>query len=334
MNDRRRPLVGWNQLEAWATHAEEQAALPSSPHPFTYHLSIPIIAATLESAARVGAADGDAARDDVRSRVLKYLFPVDENDRPLTYLRSGWANAVELQQHEIRVVQLAELLYNLQTVPGITHIYRRIISDPLQIEATVLELSGLSMLWRARIPFRIIHTGADQGLNYDCELTLPGGETAYCEMTCKVEGSSFDTERFRSKLNEERGQLPADRCGVIFLKIPDAWVVDLAIMRQLEPTITNFLAKTSRVADVVLYTDGIITAHDGSAHITAVKEFVSDRPAFQKLLGQGLFHNRPSLSWKENPGWLPIGWLTPDLLRRLLEAQRRGSPDGPRPNGS
>jgi hypothetical protein len=286
--------------------------------PYCYQLSLPVITFILQAAS--DALPPEKRREFVGLRwVNEHIFS-KHPDTP--YLRSRSDNDDDYNLHLCRVVELAELLYNLQTVPGIDAIFRRIVSDAEGLEGTILELEGLRLLWMAKLGFRIIHTGAGEGLRYECEVTLPNGEIAYCEMKCKIETTNFSPSTVKDSLDTARGQLPPNRCGVVIVKIPRGWFD--SSWASLEAAVQAFLRNTTRVSEIILYERAFILMETHSAYPMLFKEVLNDKSPYVSRLNGGLIQDR--IQTTGNTGWLFFALLTEETLKRLLEVELKEPP--------
>jgi hypothetical protein len=208
-------------------------------------------------------------------------------------------------------MELAGLLYNLQGVPGIYPIYRRIVSDPSSVEATILEMEGMRLFWVCNLPFRIIHSGGGQGLNYECEVALRGVGTAYCEMKTKLENLEFSHSTVIGTLNKARSQLPEGACGIILLKVPDRWIKEADTRLRLEAAIHEVFRNTERVTEVVIYTKQLVVGDERHFHLGSIWELGNPRSPHLPSLNPPILNNRDMRSW------LQFSTITEESLKAL-----------------
>jgi hypothetical protein len=242
------------------------------------------------------------------------------------YLRGGNDEIVNL--HIGRVVELGELLYNLQTVGGVHSIFRRLFTDPLAMEATVLELEGLRLLWLAKLSFRMIDSAAkgEEGHKRpECEIALPSGVMAICEMKCKLETTEFSESSVASTLNTARSQLPKDRCGIVFLKIPISWADTGDLLRTVD-VVERVFRSTKRISEVLIYSRDLFLTETHSVHPMLFREVLNKSSPYVSALDGGLIKDR--IETAGYTGWLNFSILTSETLKQLLEVELGPTPPG------
>lgn len=331
-----RPVVDMRVLGSLGSAAERYHAklLRDSdgtlPYPFVFFLAQAVIPRLLYAAQlEKNDATTEIAAARVREWMDTYYGPVSPPPAKQGFLRHEWESSDDLHLHIGRIVELAELLYNLQTVDGIGDIVNRLVDDPGKMESTILELQGLQLLWFSQLPFTLQHSGAD------CEITLPNGHTVYCEMKCKVEDGIFSDTTLRSTtLSRARQQLPENRCGVIFLKIPIEWTQSTTIYAAFEASLRRFMGNTTRVAEIICYARDMLQLSKHTAHPILIRSYLNAKSPHAQALGTGLLQDRIHVSGfgdgvrsPSEVGWLPMSILTPQILRGLLEAEGVAVPD-------
>ena len=123
---------------------------------------------------------------------------------------------------------LAELLYNLQRIPGFDECITRMRDG--DIEGTHAELDFGRMLYIHRIEFRYVVQSGTKGSDYDVDVIYPNGLAVCGDAKCKVEATEFSTQTIDNTLETARGQLPNDRPGIVFVKIPPRWISPTQIL--------------------------------------------------------------------------------------------------------
>ena len=116
---------------------------------------------------------------------------------------------------QLRLGDLAEVLFNLQNVPGFDECVERLKAG--DIEATLAELDLGRFLYLHSVSFRYVVPISKKGSDYDVEITYPNGVTACADAKCKVEGE-FNARTIENSLETARKQLPKDRPGIVFVK--------------------------------------------------------------------------------------------------------------------
>jgi hypothetical protein len=153
-------------------------------------------------------------------------------------------------KHQDRVVDISEMLYNLQHIPGIESVIERIQKD--SIEAFTAELQAAKWLFYNEIPFRFVKRSGQKGADFDALAVIKEQEVA-CEFKCKLEEKEFSINTIDNTLRSARKQLPQDKPSVIFVKIPENWTIRKANESLLEATVQKFFRDTERVNSVVFH---------------------------------------------------------------------------------
>lgn len=304
-------------LKDISEHGVVSGLLHKDPMMEAYALSIEVIALILEYAF-------DELSPDERPYVGGWIVENIIAKNPNTeYLRSmpNLDSFLDAEDHFSRITDIADLLFNLQWVPGIEQIYRRIVKQSDQIEATLLELEGLRMLTIGGLPFRILHDGAGQGLNYECEIITPTGLIAYCEMKCKIESTVFSVASLKNAFNKARKQLPKGKCGVLFLKVHTNWIEDAEIRTSLDKTIYKLLGGTERITVAVCYSRHKQLSGGKIFSQAGLREYVNQKSPFVDAIGKSLIVER--LRQAINPPWLSFWGLTKERIQKILEDETR-----------
>jgi hypothetical protein len=119
-----------------------------------------------------------------------------------------------------RIVTLAELLVNLQEVPGFEWCLGEVRTD--SVESGLAKLAAAGMLRRRAIPFHFVVPRGHLGQDYDAE-ALIGATRVAIEMKAKVEGREPSSSSVLETLRRARDQFPQDTPNVVFLRVPGAW---------------------------------------------------------------------------------------------------------------
>lgn len=231
-----------------------------------------------------------------------------------------WGGGPENKGHDmrflIRVIELGELLYNLQRVPGVHKIFQRLVLDVEKTEDTILELEGLRLLVLAGLPFRLVQT-SEPGRRHECDIKIDEETVASCEMKCKIESTGFSTATVENTLEKARKQLPKNSCGIILMKIPIRWGADQENHRKIFETIGRFFTKTTRVAEVILYEWGYWNEGGLAISTNAINQQINPNSPFFSRIGKGIIHTTPDFKQRSEK-WLSFGHLNGNTLQHLL----------------
>jgi hypothetical protein len=157
---------------------------------------------------------------------------------------------VDRFKHQDRVVALAEMLFNFQRIDGIeSRMEKRRTAD---VETAVAEFEGAKLLFRSGPDFTFVQERGVRSADYDIDVFL-GSETVACEMKCKLESTTLTEATVRNTLDIARGQLPPDRPGVIFIKLPTSWPQEPNATALIRGALDAAFSKTRRISAVVLH---------------------------------------------------------------------------------
>lgn len=149
-----------------------------------------------------------------------------------------------------RVINLAEMLINLQTVRGIDSIFEDLYYGKL--ESAFAELEVGKLLYRKRVNFRYVWPNNVLGESFDLVARFTNGRIGCGEVKAKMEGAKPSKAGILSRLNEARRQLPKiDFPGIIFVKLPNGWMDGNAMTEMAMEAAVEFFRGTARIVSVV-----------------------------------------------------------------------------------
>jgi hypothetical protein len=296
----KRKIIGLASLLKIGDLAIQQHAKDEG-YPFIFHFSFMVIKSILRLLC-----ESDDQKAQLDKWILTEIFPTSEKPKS-DYLRSEWNDEETKIVHIIRVRELAELLYNLQTIRGSDQIYRRIITDRRNVEATLFELEGYRLLCLAKLNFRMRSSG------YEATVLLDSGETVHLEMKCKVGGTGFSETTIKNSIDKAQDQLPKDSCGVMLLKTPYEWCENESTRARFYKAIDNELRKTDRIAEILVYSSIIHSAADFVTSMGMIKEILNPGSPYVRVLGTGLIGDRIE---NAGPWWVSFGpFSKPEVLK-------------------
>ena len=207
------------------------------------------------------------------------------------------------KEHTQRVLQLADTLFNLQHVEGLDQRLDMLFHG--QIESTMAELDFGMFLGMQGFEFRFVSTSGVTGNDYDVELIYPDGRIACAESKCKLDGSEFSEKGLLSTLKKARLQMPRDRPGILFVKIPQEWVDrqtgEIGLSGNLDKILEEFFRTTERIVLVALYSRMTTELPKGTAINHVCRQFANRMTRFDHANTWGLF-DPP----KQLPGWVNL----------------------------
>ena len=119
----------------------------------------------------------------------RWVMP--ETAKP-NFLRIDEFDQTRLDLTALRVIDLAEVLYNLQHVPGFDDCIAKMRNG--DIEGTYAELDLGRMLYLNQVQFRYVVPQKVKGLDYDVEVEYPDGVIACAEAKCSIESTEAQRE--------------------------------------------------------------------------------------------------------------------------------------------
>jgi hypothetical protein len=188
------------------------------------------------------------------------------------FLRQDTEDRMRSEIQSFRIIDLAEVLFNLQYVEGFDDCIKRMKQG--QIESTYAEPDLGRMLYVSEIDFRFVITSGKKGDDYDIEMKLSDGIKVCADAKCKIESTNFTAETVRHTLDKARKQFPPDRASIIFVKVPPQWRSEpLPVSDILYEVAKDFLRGTGRIVSVKYFTSRIVWNNGAITHVHAFKEF-------------------------------------------------------------
>lgn len=189
--------------------------------------------------------------------------------------KKGFLSIDETDPHRremslFRVMDLAEVIYNLQTAPGFDECITRMRDG--DIEGTYAELDFGRMLYLNKVPFRFVVAQGTVGLDYDVEILYPEDIVASADAKCKIEGTEFSENTIENTLKKARKQLPDTMPGVIFVKVPPRWIAEPTRVAAMFSVAQKFFRTTQRIVSVKFYSSPITFLNNMLRHDHAYKE--------------------------------------------------------------
>jgi hypothetical protein len=261
---------------------------------------------------------------------LKYLHP--DGRKGGNYLRlppMGTTTRATRASHT--VLDLAEILFNLQRVPGFYVPLGELSEAPDQtkVESTFaeLEVGRLLFIHRHRLTFRYRRPRGKTQDDYDFDITLRDGTPICADAKCKLEGTAVRIGSIENTLNKEYQKLPRDKPGIMFVKVPQHWLDSPEIQRELLPTARRFLRNVTRLVSLVYFVP-TLSLDRGVEQILRYLEISNPRNRFDGSRNWELFEDRPPPEGAHGwPRWYTplIGF--PDGLPQMVARRNEGGPE-------
>jgi hypothetical protein len=180
-----------------------------------------------------------------------------------SFLRMDFSSDSRKKVIVFRVVELAENLYNLRHIEGFDACIAQMNAGAEKIESTCAELDFGRLLYINDVEFRFIVAGLRNRKNYDFEILYPGALKVPAEAKCKFESTKINPESVRNALKKARTQLPKDRPGLIFVKVPQNWIDNIEVVKALETIAIDFFRNTDRVVSIKFYVSHLELTNQG-----------------------------------------------------------------------
>lgn len=212
---------------------------------------------------------------------------VVSDGRKKGFLSIDETNPYRREMSFFRVMDLAEVIYNLQAVPGFDECIARMREG--DIEGTYAELDFGRMLYLNKVPFRFVVPQGATGRDYDIEVLYPNGTIASADAKCKIEGTDFSPDTIENTLKQARKQLPASMPGIIFVKVPPRWISDANSVAAMIDVAKTFLRGTQRIVSVKYYSSPISFSDRVLRHDHAYKELSNPLTRFGENVDWSIF---------------------------------------------
>jgi hypothetical protein len=230
---------------------------------------------------------------------------INENVGPASapgdFLKNAFANETDAAAHFMRVTTLAEMILNLQRISGYSDCASQ-LETVAQIESTFAELEVGKLLYLYGIPFEFNTRTFVKTEDYDLHIWCRNGREAFADTKCKLETGAPSENTILNSLKQARTQLPPRQPGIVFLKVPRAWIEDENYTAALAEIAIGFMRTTRRVVSVKFYTTSVPVDADSMGEVIAVREITTPRTDFGAGLDWNLFPNVAV-----DPGALMVG---------------------------
>jgi hypothetical protein len=204
--------------------------------------------------------------------------------RPFGFLELDFATDEIRENKSLRIFDLAEILLNLQLIEGFDDCLKRLRdADAEQVESTFAELQVGKLLYIHDVNFRFVPQTGEKGADYDYDVEFAGGWKAAAEAKCRIESQSINPKAVKSLLDQARKQLPENKPGIIFVKVPQHWFVARNEMAaELRAITREFLRGTGRVVSVKFYVSHVSLANQQTIHRHAYDELNNPNARFAR----------------------------------------------------
>jgi hypothetical protein len=184
------------------------------------------------------------------------------------FLRLDMQDSVRAEEQSFRLLDLAELFWNLQHVDGFDTCIARMRQGVL--EATYAELDLGRMLYVSNVEFRFVVPSGKLGDDFDIEMKLSDGLIVCADAKCKIETTDFSPATVLNTLKDARKKLPENRPSILFVKVPSQWFKTEGVGQILFAVAKSFMRTTRRVVSVKFF---VSTIEWENGHVTHTHRF-------------------------------------------------------------
>jgi hypothetical protein len=218
---------------------------------------------------------------------------LDTSSRTDGFMRLDLRDPIGGYIQRFKVIDLAELLFNLQKIAGFEAFITHMRTEKL-IEGTLAELDIGRMLYVHNYSFRFVKRTYVKSADYDLEINLDKW-TVCAEVKCKLENTAITSGTVIDALMGGRGQLPRNKPGMLFVKVPQNWM-DKYLHAQLmaDSARTYFTRGTQRIVSVKFYIAPFHFTNGVLSQTHKFKEVANPRNRFDPHRSWELFTRRAS----------------------------------------
>ena len=180
--------------------------------------------------------------------VLRRILP--EDSKLEEFIRIDVAIPATRALHRSRVAHLAELMVNLQHVPGFAETILPSLRDK-EIEPVFAELMAGERVQRLGLDFAFRPPNSVRGESFDLDIVV-GGLHLCGETKCKVITTAPAEKTLINVIGRARSKnLPNDQPGVVFVLVPQHWM-EPGFFSKLVAAIEGYLETAGRLVAVSL----------------------------------------------------------------------------------
>lgn len=236
----------------------------------------------------------------------EHLLP---DAKPESFFRPDFSESEADQRYSALTLELAENLLNLQFVKGFYRCLDHMA--PRQMQSGLAELQIGQVLKSRGVSFRYVEE--DDSTTVDLLLKTPSGEEGLGEIKCKYEEAEYSHRTLMDALSSARKQIGKGNSGVVFLKVPLAWVdvqtptasgpPEIRLPPRIVAAANSAMRQATRIKKVVFYVFHYAFDPNGELSVThATMEMTNPQlneasPWSAELLGgEGVWVRMPDLA--------------------------------------
>jgi hypothetical protein len=180
-----------------------------------------------------------------------------DRSRPDGFMRIDFTPGFQGERKTARILDFAEMLFNLQHIEGFDGRVDQMRAG--QVEATFAEFDFARFLYIHDVAFKFVKPVGAKGKDYDVGIEYSDGREACADAKCRLEDTEVRADTIRNSLAKARtNNLPPDKPGVIFVKVPQTWFEQADVRTGIRAVGEEFLRSTKRIVSVVVYTTAAV----------------------------------------------------------------------------
>jgi hypothetical protein len=151
----------------------------------------------------------------------------------------------------MRWLEFAETLLNLQNITGFEIVLEEFFNGKIEAAYAEVEIARMLAMFGWKFHFVSPIGGARQ--NYDLEIFYPDGYKVCAETEAKLEATAPRPKSILRSIHHSREQLPDDEPGVIFIKVPERWVLDTQLADRIKNVANGYLNQSEHIRSIKCY---------------------------------------------------------------------------------
>ncbi|MEQ8849880.1 hypothetical protein [Botrimarina sp.] len=151
-----------------------------------------------------------------------------------------------------RATVLAEGIFNLQSVPGLSYRTRLIAKNQSDLQSAIGEFECAGVLACLNRQFSFVEPTGRKGCDYDAHFLSPAGRQLCCEIKAKSTSSLPSPQTILNTLESARKQLPKERPSIIYLRVPEHWSKETDLEAWFLRATEKLFRQSNRVVAAVL----------------------------------------------------------------------------------
>jgi hypothetical protein len=158
--------------------------------------------------------------------------------------------------------------------------------------------------------FKFVESKGSIGDDYDIELEYPDRTIACAEVKCNPNSTKRSPETIRNALERAVGQLPENRPGIVFIKIPQVWIDNIEgvvkLHMSLIETVEQIFRNSERVVLVLFYALYVSINPEYTKVNHAILERINEHNRFDMGRDWTLFANERFRYPFVTRNWFPV----------------------------